>query len=154
MKAPQHDDPLAINSATQTAKPMAGEVTIERDPETGAIIRVVEKSKPNPLNDPLNDLEEDDFFGFDSLGKVSNRDKALDKETDVTKQLEAMAADGVRTKPRKQSTREEDWVARLVEKHGDDYKAMFWDKDLNIYQQSDGDLKKRVKKWKQKQTPS
>ena len=151
------DDPLAINPAEQTQNPTAGEVVIERDPETGAIIRVVESKKDNPLNDPLNDLDDEDMQGIDynalasNAGRVARGSKTQHVETDVTRQLEEYAASGERRAPRGQSTREEDWIEKLVEKHGDDYKAMFWDKQLNPMQQSEGDLKRRVKKWKAKQ---
>ncbi len=61
--------------------------------------------------------------------------------------MELVAQSGI-TKPRVQSEREQDWISRLVAKHGDDIDAMFWDKKLNIYQQSKGDLKRRIFKWK------
>ena len=51
---------------------------------------------------------------------------------------------------RNQSGRETEWVARLVEKYGSDYKKMTWDRKLNPFQQSEGDIKKRVLKYNQK----
>ena len=151
------DDPLAINPAEAAQKPAAGEVVIERDPETGAIIRVVDVKKDNPLNDPLNDIDDEDMQGIDynalasNAGKVGRGSKTQHVETDVTRQLEEYARSGERRAPRTQSEREEEWIAKLVQKHGEDYKAMFWDKTLNSMQQSEGDLKRRVKKWKAKQ---
>ncbi|KIW00295.1 uncharacterized protein PV09_08185 [Verruconis gallopava] len=143
------DDPLAINPAEKAQKPVAEEVKIERDPETGAIVRVVDNTKENPLHDPLNDIEEMEDIDYNALGKsIGKLSKSGGVDTEVTRQLEEFAASGVRSKPRGQSEREQEWIARLVEKHGDDYKAMFWDKELNVMQQSEGDIKRRVKKWK------
>lgn len=105
----------------------------------------------NPLNDPLNELDGTSTIDFNSLGKLARKNTGGDRETDVTRQLEEYAASGVKRKPREQSDREEEWLERLVEKHGDDYKAMFWDRKLNVYQQSQGDIKRRVVKMLEKQ---
>jgi nucleolar protein 16 len=153
--ATPRDDPLAINPAEKVQKQTTVEVAIERDPETGAMVRVVDSSQPNPLNDPLNELGELETMDFNalgrSIGRVPKRRNAQEADTNVTRQLEEFAASGVRQAPRGQSQHEEEWIARLVEKHGDDYRAMFWDKHLNVFQQSEGDIKRRVKKWKEKQ---
>jgi nucleolar protein 16 len=69
------------------------------------------------------------------------------EQSEAVKALEEHARTGI-TKPRVQSEREQDWVQVLVDKYGDDYEAMFWDKKLNIYQQSIGELKRRVYKWR------
>jgi nucleolar protein 16 len=71
-------------------------------------------------------------------------------DTEVTQQLEEYALSGVERAPRTQSKREEEWVQALVEKHGDDYRAMFWDRQLNPMQQSQGDIRKRVRKWRER----
>jgi nucleolar protein 16 len=94
----------------------------------------------NPLNDPLNDLE----------APIQKSDKP---RTGITGQLEDQAAQeeahlAAKRKPRAQSRREEEWIARMVEKHGDDTSAMFRDKKLNTMQQSEGDISRRLKKWK------
>jgi len=137
---------LAINPKLPT-QIQPGEARIERDPETGEV-RVIEAKapKPNPLNDLLLDMDVDDeeFEGFGDESRTSHK-------TDVVRQLEQMAANEAPAKPRKQSEREQEWLQRLVEKHGDDYEAMFRDTKLNIMQQSVGDIKKRVKKWKANQ---
>ncbi|KAK6354845.1 Nucleolar protein 16 [Orbilia brochopaga] len=90
----------------------------------------------------------------ETLGASSDDDErtatSTTKETDLVKALRERTAFAVKTE-RSQSEREVDWVRRLVEKHGDDYQAMFWDRELNIRQQSVGDIKRRVKKWKESQ---
>jgi nucleolar protein 16 len=68
--------------------------------------------------------------------------------TTVVRQLEEQAKRGVAKAPRTQSVGEQEWVERLVAKYGDDYRKMFWDRKLNPMQQSEGDIRKRVLKWK------
>ena len=133
----------------------ATEVRVERDPETGAILRVLDERKPNPLNDPLNDIEDSDDEGWEGFvnehGVLDGAAPAGDGRTEVVRQLEARAANAVKKAPRKQSEREEQWVEALVNKYGDDYLKMERDMKLNPMQQSVGDLKRRVKKWKASQ---
>lgn len=73
-----------------------------------------------------------------------------DERSEVVKKLEEEASWGVK-RERLQSEREEDWIARLVNKYGDDYVRMARDMKLNPFQQTVGDLKKRVAKWKKLQ---
>lgn len=125
------------------------EATIERDPKTGSVLRILENGQnksSNPLNDPLNELEDSDpekWKGFDDTPAVGRR-----PQTEVLSKLQGLASCGVRTAPRKQSQREQEWIQKLVEKYGDDYGKMFRDGKLNPMQQSEGDIKRRVLKWK------
>lgn len=110
-----------------------------RDPKTGAIISVQhEKSeRENPLGDPLNefsDSEDEEVVGGSAKGIVSK--------------LEEQARYSKSKRPRMQSQREKEWIARLVERWGDDWVGMVRDRRLNPQQQSEGDLKKRVGIWK------
>lgn len=148
--------PTAIN---------VSEVRIERDPATGAILRVIDdgkRAKPNPLNDPLNALDDDqsdDDDGDDGeewQGIITEHDisthgpntRPSTAKTDVVRRLEEQAAQPVVKRVRKQSEREEEWISDLIAKHGDDYHAMSWDAKLNPMQQSVGDIKRRVNKFK------
>ena len=84
------------------------------------------------------DNEEEEWTGFDG------------ETTDVVRELEEYARHEVR-KPRHQSAQEQDWLALLVDKYDDDYMAMQWDKKLNPFQKSAGDLKRRIYKWRKAQ---
>lgn len=141
-------DSLAIapNNLQASARPQ--EVQVERDSETGKIIRVVRseeaENEREPLDDPLNDSSEDEDVEL-----------APAKSDNIISQLEAQAAieaeiEAKRKKPRQQSAREEDWIAKLIEAHGEDAATMSRDRKLNPMQQSEGDIKRRLKKWKQK----
>lgn len=53
-------------------------------------------------------------------------------------------------RPRQQSKREEEWVEKLIARHGDNILAMVRDKKLNPMQQSEGDIRRRVRIYKQR----
>lgn len=129
------------------------EIEVERDPETGAILRVTgqKEEKFNPLNDPLNELEEsDNEMEWNGFAMVPER-RENEEQNPVISELEEAARNGVRKAPRKQSDREGEWLERLVNKYGDDYGRMSRDNKLNPMQQTAADIKKRVKKWKASQ---
>ena len=139
-------DPLAIkpNKPSKLIKPR--EARVERDPETGKILRVISDDDriSNPLNDPLNAI----------LSSPEPEGTADPHERGVVSELEAQARAEeqqiARTKrPRQQSKREEEWIQRLVHVHGEDYRAMSRDMKLNAMQQSEGDIKRRVQRWLQ-----
>lgn len=131
-----------------------------RDPETGRILRVVhdsplagpQKKKKNPLNDPLNGLESDDDDeewedGEGAREIVTGGRRAVGG---IVKQLEAAAMAGIKkTRPRMQSRREEEWIEALVRTWGENYKGMMGDRRLNPMQQSEGDLRRRIERWKE-----
>lgn len=130
---------LSIPTSQKASEMRTSEVKVTRDPKTGAIISVQhEKSeRENPLGDPLNefsDSEDEEVVGGSAKGIVSK--------------LEEQARYSKPKRPRMQSQREKEWIARLVERWGDDWGGMVRDRRLNPQQQSEGDLKKRVGIWK------
>jgi len=147
------NEPLAIlPGTTYTQKPVA-EVLLEIDPETGnpVLSRDALSRKPGLRSDLLNDLDDSDVEEpkWNSLGRLPKQHGG----TSVTDALESLAESGVQRGPRKQSQREQEWIQRLVEKHGDDYGAMFRDVASNPMQQSEGDIRRRVSLWKRNQDP-
>lgn len=117
---------------------------IQRDPSTGAIRSVLRPSPPkedlNPLNDPLN--------AFDDLEAERNN---IAKGEGIVGQLEA-EAERLGAAPKrvnKQSKFEAEWVERLVERWGDDVERMARDRRLNPWQQTEGDLRRRIRRWKE-----
>ena len=117
---------------------------VERDPTSGAILRVVQpkSKKDNPLNDPLNEVEDEE---------EDNRAAAATKKSStngVVRALEVQASNEAEKRPRQQSQREKEWIVGLVEKYGDDVRSMVRDRKANPYQQTEADIRKRIEKWK------
>lgn len=121
---------------------------MERDPETGKITRVVHAGgRDNPLNDPLNSESEDEDEDDEFEGFGEGREK-----NEIVRKLEEQANRGEEKRERKQSEREREWCQRLVERWGEDWRGMVRDRRLNPMQQTEGDLKRRIGKWRESQT--
>ncbi|EGV59956.1 Nucleolar protein 16 [Yamadazyma tenuis] len=124
------DDPATVKpeDVEQTEDPAQipeGEARIIRDPDTNEVIKVIYGTMKG--NSTQNQKEDSEVV--QELQKTALKNASIVKE-------------------RVQSERESDWLTSLYEKYGDDYEKMKWDKKLNIYQQSAGDLKRRIIKWK------
>lgn len=143
---------LSLSITRPTGKILPQEAQVERDPATGHILRIIRpiseeaqrenRKRLNPLDDPLNDLENHEQEVQPISSSVSG----------VIAQLEAQAAEEAHQiarskRPRQQSQREEEWLRNLVEKHGDNITAMVRDRKLNPMQQTEGDIRRRIKVW-------
>jgi nucleolar protein 16 len=157
LTAPELADPLHITgSAKEITKTAPDEVRVERDLETGKIIRVVrddeieiaghKRWRSNPLGDPLSELF--DTEKKSKLSAASSSSFVQKLELQATQEAEAMT----KKRPRQQSKREEEWIARLVERYKDDVRAMARDRKLNPMQQTEGDLRRRICIWKKRQS--
>lgn len=160
-RLPGQEDPSAVSHSLhitgsgKTASQIdVGETKVERDPETGRILRVIrdedeievagrKRRRANPLNDPLNELSDDEAEAQQvaRTGVVPQLERQADREGQTVKSK----------KPRHLSQRELEWITRLVEKHGDNLTAMVRDRKLNPMQQNEGDLRRRISKWKKAQ---
>lgn len=133
---------VSIEEIEETEDPSRipiGEARIIRDPETNEVLRViygtmkVDGDDNDNVSDAAEETEEREGQGANS----------------VIKELEEYVAKHAKVrKERHMSDRESEWAKALYEKYGDDYERMKWDKKLNVYQQSAGDLKRRITKWK------
>lgn len=134
-------NPFAIESLE---KATLSEATVERDAD-GNIIRVISEEVPNPLNDLLNDVEDDQEEINQHYPEWTGiiHDEA---DTEVIKSLVEQAQNPAPKKKRHISEREAEWLENLVAKHGDDTRAMARDRKLNPMQQTAADIARRLKK--------
>lgn len=153
-------DPLSIDGRRKKALEEIdiAEAKIERDPKTGAILRIVDEGRtvrPNPLNDPLleldSDREDDDVEDIDQHGGESftATHASTQSRTAVVGLLEEEANRPAAKYQRKQPEGEREFIEKLVRKYGDDYTAMSRDIKINYMQRSPADLRRRVKKWRE-----
>lgn len=103
--------------------------------------------KANPLNDPLNDVEDDE--GMDDGEEFEGFEGGNEKEeNEIIKKLEEQASMRKEKTKRKQSEREREWIDRLVGRWGENYGKMARDRRLNPMQQTEPDIRRRVEKWR------
>ena len=164
-EARRKDDALAIASSRGPEQLDMQEARIERDPETGRILRVIDDdaggkvAKANPLGDSLAEFDsasdedgddgDDDKFNQHASNTLRVRRRAGGEKSEVVTALQEEASrPGVKHKFR-QSEGERAFVGELVEKYGEeDLEGMARDVKINYMQRSVGDLRKRVKRWK------
>lgn len=136
-----------------SASQVYSEARVERDPETGKIVRIISSGraagKPNPLNDPLARFDEDS--DKEDGEEETEEWQGIDEEEEskrpaVIRQLEAEANAPREKTVRYQSEREVEWLRTLVARHGDDTAAMARDAKLNPMQQTGSDIRRRLKK--------
>ncbi|KAF2214972.1 hypothetical protein CERZMDRAFT_82854 [Cercospora zeae-maydis SCOH1-5] len=158
-------DPLNITSTSSRKKQQIdlAEAKIERDPETGAILRIIEQDLPkqNPLNDPLAEFdsdsedegaavaEEDLVFNLRNQHANTGAKGSAAAKTDTVRALEEQASRPAAKYKRRQPEGEVQFIEELVRKYGEDYGKMARDMKINYMQRSEGDLRKRIKKWKE-----
>ncbi|EMG49376.1 NOP16 Nucleolar protein 16 [Candida maltosa Xu316] len=118
-----------IENLDDPSKIPEGEARLIRDPVSNEVIKVI--------------------YGTMKVGGNEEEDSENEVEVpSVIQQLEEYAEKNSKVKKERHlSDRETDWLKSLYEKYGDNYDKMKWDK-LNIYQQTAGDLKRRINKWK------
>lgn len=158
-------DGLAIANAGRPGTLIPGSARIVRDEGTGEVVRVVhvdggggeeEKGKGMEwrgrtlVDDGLGDDEDErGGGGMQHDLSVSYKGSGVGEGGvvgELVRQASIMA--GGKKRERKQSRREEEWVGRLVERYGDDVKGMVRDRRLNPMQQSEADIGRRVRLWR------
>ncbi|KAJ1918483.1 Nucleolar protein 16 [Mycoemilia scoparia] len=116
-----------------------GYALIERD-DKGNIVNIVMQEGDDDENDEEVLNKENDPLDSDYELPV------VKPKTAATQALEDLA-NSMEKKKRWMSIGERRILQEFIEKHGDDYDAMFWDKKLNIQQYTAKQLKNRITKY-------
>ena len=153
------EDPLSIEGKQRKAREVieVREAKIVRDEETGAILTVLDEGRgvrPNPLNDALIEFDSESEEGGEGVDQHRGVGPAVgaatQAKTDVVERLQDEASRPAPKYQRKQTEGEVAFIEELVRKHGEDFGAMARDMKVNYMQRSEGDLRKRVKKWRER----
>lgn len=123
------------NERAKKAVLQPGEARIVRDADGNVTVIHAATAEEAQFND--------EFAGFEDTAAASEDEG---EKTDVVKQLEALAAMEVK-RIRTQSDGEKEWVQGLVAKYDHDWRKMARDRKMNPFQQTEGDIKRRVTKW-------
>ena len=138
-------DPLAVKPHSSRAS-VPSEVRVEHDPDTGAILRIADpdwKKARNPLDDPLNDVLDAE--------PETNAPRRTEQADQIVRRLEEQASVGIKKKARHQSRREVEWMETIAAKYGvecEDYDRIARDVKINPNQRSAGDIRRRMRRWR------
>ena len=159
-----HTNGLYIANSTKRAHQLElSEARIERDADTGKIVRVLDEAtvaKPNPLQDPLNDIDSESEIEQADILNLGNQHGNTNPtkrgfsgvtvgQTETVRRLEEEASRPAHKHVRRQPDGEREFVEDLVREYGDDYSSMARDMKINYMQRSEGDIKRRTKKWRE-----
>ena len=150
-KQGEHDS-LAVAASRPATSTGLKTARVIRDRE-GRILKLADNEEGwrNPLNDPLAAMDEhiEAEGALDSSNGI-NHDRS--DHDGVVPELEAAALAELakitkKKKSRKQSQREQEWIEQMVDKYGQDIRSMSRDRKLNPNQQTEADIRRRVKLW-------
>nr|ODO02681.1 nucleolar protein 16 [Cryptococcus depauperatus CBS 7855] len=122
---------IPLDAQPEEGAPKVGFGRIIRD-EEGNVVDIIIDEDPKVAGAAASDIDED----------VEAR---VEAKTEVVRQLEALAATSVPVQ-RHSSTSERTWLGNLVSKYGSDTAKMARDRNLNIWQKTEGEIKRMIKK--------
>ncbi|KAL7421229.1 Nucleolar protein 16 [Cryptotrichosporon argae] len=112
--------------------------------------RIIRDADGNVV-DIIIDGEEDDeaeaaeAIEVDAVEDDEEEARIVEAKTDVVRKLEAISSTAAPVK-RHASTNERAWLADLVRVHGDDYARMARDRQRNVWQKTEGEIKRMVRR--------
>ncbi|KAK4683854.1 nucleolar protein 16, partial [Tremellales sp. Uapishka_1] len=124
-------------------QPTSGSVALPVHPSTStaAFGRIVRDDEGNVVDIILDEEEADVAMEEDDTEK-SDR---IEAKTEVVRSLEKLSETAAPV-VRYSSTSETAWLKNMVVKYGDDYEAMTRDHKVNVWQKTQGEIKRMIKK--------
>ncbi|WWC63082.1 uncharacterized protein I303_105681 [Kwoniella dejecticola CBS 10117] len=127
--------PSSVEGEEQQEQPKVGFGRIIRDEEGNVIDIIIDEDEET---DPMHE-------GNVPFAEDEEERQPVEGKTEVVRQLEQLSSTSAPV-TRHSSTSEKTWLKSLVRKYDDDYESMARDRKLNVWQKTQGEIKRMVKK--------
>ncbi|WWC71764.1 nucleolar protein 16 [Kwoniella pini CBS 10737] len=116
----------------------------EQQPKVG-FGRIIRDEEGNVIDIIIDEDEELEQEGNVPFAEDEGEKEPVEGKTEVVKQLEQLSSTAAPV-TRHSSSSEKTWLSSLVQKYNDDYESMARDRKLNVWQKTQGEIKRMIKK--------
>ncbi|WWD18888.1 nucleolar protein 16 [Kwoniella shandongensis] len=107
--------------------------------------RIIRDEEGNVVDIVIDEEEQEEKADEEMADEEEYEPEVVQGKTEVVRKLEEIAATGAPVE-RHTSTSERTWLQHLVDKYDDDTESMAKDHKLNVWQKTEGEIKRMIKK--------
>ncbi|KAK8854955.1 nucleolar protein 16 [Kwoniella newhampshirensis] len=107
--------------------------------------RIIRDEEGNVVDIVIDEEEQEEKEDEEMFNDEEYEPAVVEGKTEVVRKLEAIAATAAPVE-RHTSTSERTWLQHLIDRYGDDTESMAKDHKLNVWQKTEGEIKRMIKK--------